>query len=393
MREALRRALTVVGLCAGAVLPSFGAELSGNVNGPMEQSQIETILQAVQLETYAGQILQLAIDEKANLTANQKFAIIEALEESADILEGAKAVIDTEPNPVNDEMRTLASGKVNSAMGFDRAIIKSINATQPKGLKSALSFALEAKTEAMYALQGVRIKKKDAAPLAANPAPPTSVFDPDPSSMRKFLTGSIADIVAGRFDAQNAAAKGKKERVPKYKGVHDAAHDGFKPTPNYYFSFTGKATTPGYIYKSVGRPLMGPFDVKFQVGAFDLDATEDTGSACVELDLQGSDPLQFFAVCGRRIDGGVQVFSQSHQGQHGNLFLPGSRIAQVRIVYTGTTFTCYAADGRNAPDGVLAQFATFNFTQGSTPLVAGIGASGLLKGAEIGLDEIQFIPK
>ena len=148
-----------------------------------------------------------------------------------------------------------------------------------------------------------------------------------------------------------------------------------------------------YIFKSLERPLTGPIEVKFQVGAFDDDSTVDTGSACVEFDVQGSNPLQFYAVCGRRVNGGVQVFAQSQTGAQGNVFLAGARIAQVRVQYSGTQFICSAAEGAGAPDFTLSNFSTYNLSQGSTPLVMGLGASGLKKGAVIGLDEVYITPK
>ncbi len=392
MQNRLRRALFVAALVAAAALPSFGVGPTGNVNGLAEQPLIDAIWVCRNLEEEALAAVESAPNQRDFLPEETAVAVHAFLTEAISCLAAVRVSVEAAGGYQSSTDEGGVRSDLAYAQGSDQFALKSISKKEQAGdvarwIQTATAFKVCAQTR----LAGIATSRKDAAALAANPPLPTTCFDPDLRSLRGLCSVTPADLAAGTGDAENASCKGKAEPGLKDPyGNYLSAMKTAKPPKNYYFAYAGKSAEPGYIFKSLGRQLFGPFEVKFQVGAFDPNATVDTGSACVEFDVQGSDPLQFFAVCGRRIDGGVQVYAQSHLGAAGNLFIPSTKIAQVRVVYSGTQFTCSAAAGKGAPDFVLAPFATFDLTQGSTALVAGIGGSGLTKGAEIGLDEIYF---
>jgi len=198
--------------------------------------------------------------------------------------------------------------------------------------------------------------------------------------------------MARAFEERDAALARRREKAPstgsQYLGFPAAKAP--KTPPNYFLGYQGtRSDADGYAFESMGRDLFGPLELRFQVGNFDPKAAGDTGSACLEFDMRGSDPLVFLAVCGRFVSGGVQVFAQSNTGPQGNTFLSGTRVAEVLVTYDGAVFTCKAKP-RGSPDFLYTTFATYGWAQGETPLVLGYGASGLRKGAEVGLDEIYL---
>lgn len=398
MSATLRNALAAAVLVAVTALPSRGDGITGRVSGEKEQEFIVRTQAVRALEGEAEGIVLAGVDENGNVPDGVRVAAAERLNGARDLI--AAIAADLAANgPYADEASVASANQLlDQAFNLNAAALKELQ--KPKladSFTSRLVGADMALRLAQSQLSRLSASKKDGPALAANPDAPTACVDPDIKPLRKTATVTRADADAARGEALRARARGRKVVYPKYNGPkYLQAAKAPKILPNYYFAFEGTSAEPGYIYKSLERELFGPFEVKFQVGAFDPAAAlnpVDTGSACVELDLGGSDPLQFLAVCGRRVDGGVQVFAQTHLGAVGSIFFDGVRTAQVRIVYDGVNFVCSAGSGAGAPDFILQTFAVGTLVQGETPLIPGIGASGLTKGAEIGLDEIYFTPK
>ena len=389
--------LKAVGLVAlvvaGTVLPSF-ALADGNVNGVAEQPRIAelTLIRALEQE---AKTIALQGDPSMPLSAEAGAAVTAKLDQALAGLAALKTAI-AEGGPYQDT--TLADkalkdlGKAEKFDGF--AKIKIEKNKPAEKVVHDIELAEEKKNSAQLFLMGLSTTPKDAAALGANynAGPQTVQVDADVSGNRNAAVVTKDDVERGRGDALRGRGRAKKKKVPKYYDVSAALVSvaAFKPVPDYYYAYEGTSSDPGYTFKSFGRQLFGLFETHFQVGAFDPDRDEDTGSACIEFDVEGSSPLQFVAICGRRVEGGVQVFVQSHNGGQGSVFLSGARIAQVRVVYTGTQFLVSAGEGQFTPDFILSQFSTVNLTQGETALVAGMGANGLTKGAEIGIDEVYI---
>ncbi len=399
MRKPVRRTLFVAALVAGAAMPSLGnVAVTGNVVGRVEFPLICAIRACRELEDLPYALASQAPDQEKPLPEPTAVTARALVTGALACLADAKTsiFIGSGYEASTDAERALAW--LVKAEERDREALDGIDGKKPAS-KVALSlyFADLYKEFAENSLKGTPADRKDLTALNNNPDTPTSfIFEPDLRSPRIIIKLTPADQEAGTGDSYEARVKAIIERVVSqygYARLSTSAAKAAKAPRNYYFAYEGTSADPGYIFKSLGRRMFGPFETRFQVGAFDPKATVDTGSACVEFDVEGSSPLQFFAVCGRRVNGGVQVFAQSHLGAAGSLFIPNTRIAQVRVNYSGTQFTCSAAAGKDAPDFALTPFATYGLTQGSTALVPGIGASGLTKGAVIGLDEIYFTAK
>ncbi len=382
--SARRTVLVAAALVAGAALAAFGST-PGNVVGANEVTPFNLLSSAFAKVTEAHDTAQGAEIRKP-LPAAFSDEIKPELQSALDLLEGAKAAI----GPAGDYQDSTRADLALKTIEDAEAEIHAGATTSPTDT------AIFDIRSAMYAFMGTPLTKKDKAAVAANGTPPeTDVHDGEIHSTKTTMKLTADDIEAGRGDAQNGKTTLKKERFPKIHtesttlGLTVAA-TGRKP--NFYYAFEGTSADAGYIFKTLGRDLFGPFETRFQVGSFDFYNTDDTGSACVEFDVKGSSPLQFYAVCGRRINGGVQVFAQSNTGAQGNLFLAGSNVAQVIVTYSGTAFSVKAGP-RDVPEIFFGSLPGYSLTQGATPLVAGIGGSGLTKGVVIGLDEIYFTAK
>jgi hypothetical protein len=391
MLVAVRRGLAAAVLVAAASGPSVG-ETTGNIFGVNEKAAFEGIQEALDLEKQAEAIL-LSADPFLPLDIEQSGQVKSLLELSMGSLMSLEENITYGGPYQNTTNISVVTANLMTAAGADEEAIKLVdNHKLAFDIHNTLLNAINAKRSALQALGGVSLKKKDLRALDENgTGPGTIVHDAELSGSKQDAKVTGQNVANGTGDTVDA--NGKVKKVPalkpsKYLSVAAAP----KPVKQYYYAFEGKKSTPGYHFKTFGRQLFGPFETRFQVGAFDPNRFEDTGSACIEFDIEGSSPLQFVAVCGRRISGGVQVFVQSNAGSGGSLFVPGARIAQVLVDYDGTTFTV-TAGVEGTPDEFLSLVGSATMAQGETALIAGLGASGLTKGAEIGLDEIYFTAK
>jgi len=391
MRAAVRRGIAAAVLAAAVAMPS-GAETTGDVMGVKESMAASPIFSALTREEQALQILILA-EEQEPLPPETASSVTLLLQESIAYLEQATTALQIGgPYQSNTEV-AAAEANIRSAIASDnKALAYIAKEIPPLVMKGRLEDAIRSKKSAIQALGGVKTSKKDGPAIAENGTDPATIaHDAEISGTKKDAAVTGREREDGTGDSVDA--NGKVKPVPPLKDYdYLTLAAAPKPVKKFYYAFEGKKATPGYHFKSFGRRLFGPFETRFQVGAFNPNRFEDTGSACIEFDLEGSDPLQYVAVCGRRISGGVQVFVQSNAGSGGSLFIPGARIAQVLVDYDGTTFTV-TAGVEGTPDEFLSLVGSATMAQEATALIAGLGASGLTKGAEIGLDEIYFTAK
>ena len=392
MRKASGLALVVAGMLAATA----NSDVTGNVNGVAEQPHI-TELQAIRALEQEAKSAALGGDPSQPLNSEAGSFVTGKLNEALSRLGALKTAIEAGGPYQDSTLADKALKDLGKAEQSDTLAKTKIEKNKPaEKVVHDIERAEERKNSAQLFLMGLSTTPKDAAALNANynAGPQTVVVDADISGNANAPVVTKQDVEAGRGDAVRGRGRRKKKKTPQYSDLHAALSvAAFKPAPDYYYAYEGTSSESGYTFKTFGRDLFGPFDTHFQVGAFDPDREEDTGSACIEFDLKGSSPLQFVAICGRRISGGVQVFVQTHNGAAGNQFFNGARVVQVLVSYSGTQFVVKAAAGQFAPDEVMTTVATVNYEQGETALVAGMGASGLTKGAEIGIDEVYIDAK
>jgi hypothetical protein len=392
-RIAVRAALAAAVAVAVAAVPAPG-DVTGNVNGALEQQHIATLVQALEIEGQAKDAAD-AVPANQPLTGDAAVAVISLLEASLELLD-ATAVSIGQGGPFQSTTYVgEAKWETEAAAFLDRKAIKAIQEGKTRfQAMASVSDAKYRKGFAIDALAAVLSTKRDLAAREANgQAPGTFVRDGEIKSTRTAAKVTKQDLADGTGHADGGKSAVKKEKAPTEGGSALVLAAAKAPPPNFYYSFEGTGTTPGYLFKTFGRRLFGPFEIRFQVGMFDPNKTGDSGSACIELDLEGSAPLQYFATCGRRISSGVQVFAQGNDGAAGNAFFAGAAVVEVVIAYDGTTFSC-SAKPRGASDDDLVPFATYDgLPQGETALIGGLGASGLTKGTPIGLDEIYITAK
>jgi hypothetical protein len=383
-KNAVRVVLAAAAAFAAAAIPSFG-DPTGNVNGTVEDPYVRAIQNCRTLEQ---QVLALAGAGERNdpLSASDASTAATALQQAIDCLNQVGAGLEVEDVFQPSTLAQDAMAQIASAIQADQKALEKVNKGKPRGsLLGPVLKAERAKKRAQRGLMGVqsRTAKDEAALDANNQSETTYACDADEASRR------IQAAMEESYRARARAMRQREARSPTDLTVWGSALTGPSTPPNYYFAFEGTESDSGYCFRSLGRQLFGPFEVHFLLGSFEQEPASDTGSACFELDMEGSDPLQFFATCGRRVGGGLQLFAQSHDGAAGNAYYPGETVREVRIVYDGTTFTC-SSKPQGAPDFLYEQFATYEMSQGETALIGGFGASGLTKGAEIGLDEIYI---
>lgn len=397
-RSAVRAALAAAVFAAVAVTPA-PAEVTGNVNGEAEDPIIKSIGECYDAEEQAYLVVnQVVLTGAKKMPEAFGVAFLGHMTEAIDCLTAARDAVASDgpyqPNTLSDK----ALKDLDAALKLD---ILARSVAQAQGdLKFVMRTLLKAtslKSSAAYALASISTSRRDLAAIAANTVP-IGTFTKDGGdikSTKDAVKVAKSNIEDGSGDVNGVKGTVKKEPEPFFSALTSALTLAAEapPAPNKYYSFEGTGSSPGYMFKSFGRRLFGPFEVRFQVGMFDPRFPGDTGSACIELDLEGSSPLQYFATCGRRISGGVQVFAQGNDGAAGNTFFEGAAVVEVVIAYDGTTFTC-SAKPRGASDEDLVPFATYSgLPQGETALIGGLGASGMTKGAPIGLDEIFVTAK
>jgi primosomal protein N'' len=391
MRSASGLALVLAGMLAATA----NSDVTGNVNGVAEQPHITELDAIIALENEA-KLAALGGDQAQPLDSETGSFVTGKLNEALSRLGALKTAVETGGPYQDTTLADKALKDLGKAEQSDTLAKTKIEKNKPaEKVVHDIERANEKKVSAKLFLMGLSTTPKDAAALNANynAGPQTVVVDADISGNANAPVVSKKDVEAGRGDAVRGRGR-RKKKTPQYSDLHAALSvAAFKPAADYYYAYEGTASESGYTFKTFGRDLFGPFDTHFQVGAFDPDRTEDTGSACIEFDLKGSSPLEFVAICGRRISGGVQIFVQTHDGAAGIQFFAGAQVVQVLVTYSGTQFVVKAAAGQFAPDEVMTTVATVNYEQGETALVAGMGASGLTKGAEIGIDEVYIDAK
>jgi hypothetical protein len=390
MQVRVRRVLVAVALVAGLALPSRG-DVTGRVIDPANQSLVDSIATALALERDARALLNgLGDEEKPD--PETRLAFIALMTDARNGLLEVQYVLNENKGVPGSNARN-ALKDVERVVGIDfDLIVRAGNGTGAKSLRGQLDYAEGFKKSAMLLIQGIPATPKDSAAAAANPPPPAVAVEPDLGGLRKIFKFTPEDLLSGRAQTVAALARAVKQKFPKYNSKYLTVQ-AFQPVPNYYYAFTGKGDDPGTLWKSLWLSLVGPFEVKFRVGTYDLEDVADTGIAFVRFDLEGSDPAQFLRVGGRRVNGGVELSAVSHLGAAGTMFLPGARLAQVRVAYSGGQFVCAAAEGADAPDFVLQTFATVPLAQGEAAFVPALGGEDLRKGGVVHLDEVYFTPQ
>lgn len=159
-----------------------------------------------------------------------------------------------------------------------------------------------------------------------------------------------------------------------------------------------KRTQDAFGFLDMNRDLRGPFVWSFTAGVFtdDPDPALHRGNAFIGMELSalGATPDDTFSVNVRYTapedaQAGVQVFAASPGGFHGNLFLPGEQLVDVKVEYDGSAFDVFVKPF-GAPDNVFLQVGTYAHGGQDVVWHAGVGVNNLSGRTELGIDDISF---
>ncbi|MBK9384167.1 MAG: hypothetical protein IPN34_05020 [Planctomycetes bacterium] len=158
-----------------------------------------------------------------------------------------------------------------------------------------------------------------------------------------------------------------------------------------YISMRTREEANGFGFVRPPYDLWGSFAVETTCGVYDpelFDATHG-GRAVLELDARGPSPLEFYGL-GAQVfstpQRGINVYVQTHLGNHGALFFPGAERIDFRIESNGTALFFFA---REAGEGNFVQVDTRTISTPSAPLNAGLGFAGLGRDGELGFEFLR----
>lgn len=171
-----------------------------------------------------------------------------------------------------------------------------------------------------------------------------------------------------------------------------SAIGGVAPSPavDRYLAFRAKKKKTGATgFIQLSRDLWKPFRFEVTGGFINSAKTSDIeGFFCTELDVRGSDPLQFYTICANPVNNGMQVFVSSHTGTLGQLFFAGALIVDFAFDHDGSNLVFLAK-----PHGDLnyQTVATLPMSTQNSPLLPSVGVNGFSDGAEVGFDHFRVV--
>lgn len=144
----------------------------------------------------------------------------------------------------------------------------------------------------------------------------------------------------------------------------------------------------GHGFQSLPFDLWAPF--RWEVTAGRLDAATPgpgTGFFCTELDVRGSSPLEFYALCAQPSGDGYTAWV-SRRGENfvGTLDIPSSVALDLAVEHDGTTMTFRA---RAAGVGEFQTVASLEQAP-TAPFMPSLGAAQLPLGAGVDFDDFRI---
>lgn len=191
--------------------------------------------------------------------------------------------------------------------------------------------------------------------------------------------------------AVGCAAKADLAKTRVARGEKKFAFDTAMVAHDYYLALQSKKKAAGsaFGFVQVALDLWGPFRWEVSAGLRDPDKTAGlaNGFFCTELDVRGSDPLEFYALCARPISGGLQVFASTHQGNQGSTFFAGATEVDLAVEHTGTGLRFEA---RPSGGGAYTTVAVVAMGAQTASLLPSIGVSGVAHPAEVAFDHFAL---
>ncbi len=157
-------------------------------------------------------------------------------------------------------------------------------------------------------------------------------------------------------------------------------------TRNTIASILLPASAPagGFGVASIPRRLHPPFRWEIRAGAISQSGTPvGPGFFCMELDVVGSDPLEFYGICAQPVPQGLNVFViRRGNNAVGQVLLEGATVVDLGVEADGSTLRFRAAAPGDDPEEV----ASIPFTGQGVALEPTLGAVDLPSGARVDFD-------
>lgn len=153
---------------------------------------------------------------------------------------------------------------------------------------------------------------------------------------------------------------------------------------DHYLAVTGKRKGSGNLFwRQIDRDLWPPFRWECRAGKFD-PASEGDGVACLEIDVRGTSPPEFFSVCVEPVESGAHVFATSERGVAlGQRLLSGADVVDLAIEHDGQTITFLA---RPEGEGSYQTIATTVMGAPAKAFIPSLLVTRQSKGEELGFD-------
>jgi hypothetical protein len=205
------------------------------------------------------------------------------------------------------------------------------------------------------------------------------------------LAASAAVAFGPGFRGRPDASRGAKIKEKKFKVT-----DNESPTPqdrvffayNYYAQNNGE--TGGFAVQPMPPSLQGDFRVQVTTGPFGEDTPPIyPGFSCLEVDVVGSEPLQFFAACAQVSPSGTYVFfAQNGNSNVGNEFFSGTQIVDLDIQVNGDTLSVFAR-----PNGTESWTEVGSTTAPSPDVLLQpfLGAASMAHGGKVDFTAFQVV--
>jgi hypothetical protein len=175
-----------------------------------------------------------------------------------------------------------------------------------------------------------------------------------------------------------------------YGGSSLVPPDALKAPGNSFVSMENRKGGPGaYGFVSSPFDLWAPFRWELSVGQFDSDSEgSGTGFACTELDVRGSSPLEFYALCTRKDPAGYTCWvAKPGVSVVAQVVLTATGIVQMAVEHTGTELVFSV---KRPGDESWTTITTIPHTQVAA-LVPSIGFAQAPERAQIDFDDLRIV--
>ena len=162
------------------------------------------------------------------------------------------------------------------------------------------------------------------------------------------------------------------------------------PTNLYRAFLADRSAATALRFDRVPVDLWPPFTWEVTAGLLHPDRRDTIGQGLfgTELDAEGTEPLEFYGLFAQFLNGGMNAFVSTHDGNQGQQFFPGVTALDLRVTADAMDMHFFV---RPRGQGAYQQIATVPYTAPTTALQPAVGMFNVGGGTEVGFDNERLV--